>query len=124
MASNNFSELLAFLVTKLSDVEPHSRVLSHLTLRSLLNQLSGEHRVHVARDILHSMATTSLESIQELYSEGNNLDVRTDHRAQLTSTNIDFLSCSTTKSFKQPFSNRAARRQLIVSEAVFWLSCQ
>jgi U3 small nucleolar RNA-associated protein 10 len=77
LMSNNYAAHFGALVAKLQDVNPHSRVMSYLVTRALLQQLSGEHQLEAAHRVLSVIGIEQLAGIEDLPSGSENLsDVR------------------------------------------------
>ncbi|KAF8525719.1 armadillo-type protein [Gautieria morchelliformis] len=64
VASNAYPRHLNMLLCLLSSSDAHTTNICYLILRSLLNQLSGEHQVDAAQRILSSMGIQSLDVFQ------------------------------------------------------------
>jgi U3 small nucleolar RNA-associated protein 10 len=73
VASNAYHRHLDMLLGLLSDSDAHSTIVSYLLLRSLLDQLSGEHRVDAARRLLASMGLQSLDALHDVMNNATNL---------------------------------------------------
>jgi U3 small nucleolar RNA-associated protein 10 len=63
--SNNYSDHLDALLSKLRDCNPHVRVLGYLITRALLVRLSGEHQIDAAHKVLEVMRLEQLASIED-----------------------------------------------------------
>ncbi|KAL0575096.1 snoRNA-binding rRNA-processing protein utp10 [Marasmius crinis-equi] len=65
LSSNNYPEHLNTLIAKLTDENPHARVLGYLIAKGLVARLSGEHQVAAAQQVLDSLSLEQLATLEE-----------------------------------------------------------
>ncbi|CCM00706.1 uncharacterized protein FIBRA_02746 [Fibroporia radiculosa] len=73
LSSDDYSNLLAFLLKRLQDPNPHSRALAYLIARALLSRLSGEHQLNAAHQMLQAMQLDSLEVMGDFMGDVNDI---------------------------------------------------
>lgn len=73
VASNAYPRHLTMLLRHLNDPDAHTTHVCYLILRTLLNQLSGEHQVDAARHVLSSMEIQSLDAFQGVMTNASTL---------------------------------------------------
>ena len=66
MRSDDFSRHLTTFTRKLADENPWTRSLAFLTLRALLEQLTGAHQLQSGKLVLDALALESLPSVADL----------------------------------------------------------
>ncbi|KAF9451337.1 hypothetical protein P691DRAFT_663457 [Macrolepiota fuliginosa MF-IS2] len=66
LMSNQLIDLLPVLLSKIGSSNPHTRTLGYLVAKTLLNKLSGEHQVDIARRILAVMRLEEISGIEDL----------------------------------------------------------
>ncbi|TFK37695.1 hypothetical protein BDQ12DRAFT_685121 [Crucibulum laeve] len=71
--SNDYKTHFSTLVSKLKSTNPHSRALGYLIARSLLSQLSGEHQINTAHQVLKAMDLDSISGIEDASLEKDGL---------------------------------------------------
>ncbi|KAK7688534.1 hypothetical protein QCA50_008072 [Cerrena zonata] len=72
-SSNQFADHTATFLSKLSDEDPHARLLSYLVIRSLIGRLSGERKLDVGLKAIQAMRLELTESMGDFMKGAENV---------------------------------------------------
>jgi U3 small nucleolar RNA-associated protein 10 len=77
LASNDYNVHFSSFLLRLQAKDARTRVLAYLVMHALIKQLSGEHQIEAARNILDVIGSAGIYSFDNLSADSDNvLEVR------------------------------------------------